>query len=225
MKKLNYIAILFAVFLAGCTKVSVEDYKAKGAEYFPYNVGSVRYYDVDSIVYDGTGSNGDTAHFKIRETVTEKFKDAAGNEAVRIEQYISRNGDTTYDFFRLVTANTDGYGVQWVENNTRFFVLSFPIRNNKDWNGNIYNNLGKQLFNFSDLDKPFSGKKLNFLNTVTMTRDNTRNLFFDIVFIEVYAKGVGLVYKQREDLEHQNLSNPAQQVGYKLVWHLEEYIP
>ena len=46
-----------------------------------------------------------------------------------------------------------------------------------------------------------------------------------MTIIEKYQKGVGLVYKERTELEHQDPSNPAIRVGYELVWHLKRYTP
>ena len=210
--------------LCGCKKTT-DDYKAKGLEYFPIRVGAERHYEYDSIHYSRIQNKAQVFHFLIKEFVKDSFIDQAGNNAYRLEQFVSKDTGKSYQFFDLVTVSINGFGVQRVEENRRNQVLSFPIRNLKMWYPYSYWNDSFNSyikFQYTAVGKPFSNGFVQSADAVYIKQQYDSTFIYVKEAREIYGNAFGLMYRKKKDIDFQDPSKPD---GFDLTWQLTKYYP
>ena len=112
-------------------QTSSEETVSKGVEYFPSKIGSIHYFQIDTVVYDLFKRKIDTFSSIVREEVVEKFTDASNDTIYRVE--LSRYNDNTVkwevfrSFERKITAN---YAFEQLDNVTELKMI-FPIASYK----------------------------------------------------------------------------------------------
>ena len=131
--------------------------------------------------------------------------------------------DTTSWFLRDVwySCLTDAYAER-LEENVRITRMAFPVRNGTKWDGNGFNEVAAQLFEYDEIDEPFVTGLFSFDSTVTVIQEISSNLIEENNQYEIYARHVGLVYKRYKDVEKDFVSgNIVSGVDY--TWELTEY--
>ena len=81
-----------------------------------------------------------------------------------------------------------------VEENERYIKLIFPVASGQAWNGNAYNSLGEQDYQYGNVNVPYSVNGLNFDSTATVLQDDIvpdSNLVQVRIEEEMFAKHVG----------------------------------
>ncbi len=139
-------------------------------------------------------------------------------------------GTSTEDFVPELTftAVNTGNSYEFVENNQRFIKLTMPIKNAYSWKGNAYISLTAPNFpgvpnsyflddwdyTYDDVDgpSPLNFPGFNILNTVTVNQRDvstnlpvtgTTNIASKDFGKEIYAKNIGMVYRQFTHWEYQ----------------------
>lgn len=221
-KKIFLASLGLTLVVAACKKTD-EDYSAKSYEYYPYAVKNERIYRLDSVLY-GIDTTLKTKRI-ILEVVTEKFADQQGQEAYRLEQYTLPDSGKNQVFFDLQSTNWNGQGVQRVENNQRYLKMVFPIRDKRQWNGNMFNNIGQLMYQYTGTFKPVVYNNVTYPDAVIVTQQSEINsLIGTHEDIEVYAKNVGLVYRLNRHLELSDPNNPnSKKIGYEAIWTLTKF--
>lgn len=208
MKKLLYILALMAVFAACKKKTVPETWVVHGLDYYPTSIGNYVIYEVDSIVYDEFTS--DTTHYKyrIKEKLEEEFTDPENKTAIKITRYIKKFDATKpYDSIPwsikdIWQANVNKTNVEVVEENVRFTKLIFPVKEGSTWDGNAKNSIGQWDYTFSYIDKSETINSVPLQKTLLVTQKNFRTLISWQYYIEKYAEGVGLAYREIIDIKH-----------------------
>ena len=216
--------VLGMILLSSCKK-EIENYAAKGQEYFPLRVGAERHYYYDSIHYSRILNNTQVYHYWIKEFVKDSFIDQSGNVAYRLEQYISRDTGKSFSFYDLITVSLNEYGVQRVEENRRNMALSFPIRNLKVWYPYSYWNDSFSTYikyQYTEVDKPFDNGYMQTPNAVFVKQQYDSTFIFVKEAREVYGKSIGLLFRKKRDIDFQDQLKPD---GYELTWQLIRYFP
>lgn len=188
------------LLLPGCSK---EDQPSAdmGYGYFPVNPGHWVLYQVDSIAWDDFTSTVDTFSFQIKEVLESTFIDDQGRPNIRIERYI-RQSDTSEwiirdVWFGLRSAST----AEKVEENERFVKLIFPVKEDAEWDGNIGNNLGAQDYTYINTHQPYQSGGMSYDSTVTVIQQDYTTAISRNYEEEIFASGVGMVYKKYVNLE------------------------
>ena len=222
MKLWLVILATVTVSLGSCKK-QTEVLTVSGPEYFGYQPGQIRYYRCDSTLFNSFNVQNPVVkrQFIIKEHVAGKFTDLAGNEALRLEQSISFNNDTTYSFFGIVTIQISNLDVEFVQDNRRFLSLSFPVKALKSWDGNLFNDLDRQRFIYTSVNEPFSNGFINFENTTSVNKKDEITIISEKTQNYVYGKGYGLVEKDISNID----IDGAKKDGFKIVWKLESLVP
>lgn len=196
MKK-TLLPILFAFLLfCGCKKDTVLPPVDMGYAYFPVNPGHWVIYKVDSTNWDDFTGIVDTFQFEIKEYIESEYLDNEGRPTARLERYKRQNDTSAWYLKDVWVMNRTSATAEKVEENIRFLKLIFPAKSGQTWNGNIYNTLGKQEYEFNDVNEPYTAGNMQFDSTVTVLQANEITLISEDIANEVYAKGVGLVYKK-----------------------------
>ena len=214
---MKYFVGLFVLVLvlAACKKTETDFEEINlGYEYFPTATGYFIDYEVDSISHNITI---DTTQFYLREVMVEDFIDEEGQLAWRVERYKKNNLQDTFQLTDVWVQKRTTTSAERFEENQRFVRLIFPVNEGKSWNGNAYNTSEPWNYNYTNVDEPYSLDLLSFSKTLTVNQRNNINLVDHEIAYEVYAYGVGMVYKQLTDLEYQNFQVTGVEVEMKAI--------
>ncbi len=208
MKYNLFFFCLILCFVSCKTKID-DSPRASGTEYCANKTGSWIIYKVDSIVFDDFHAplqGVDSFHYQVKEVITEKFLNTAGKETNRIERY-KRNADSLpWVITNVWTSNITSSSFEKVEENIRYVKMSFPISENKFWNGNLLNILEPNDYSFKSIKSQAVVNGFTFNNTVTVLQiDSANDNFIEKRFAkEIYAENIGMIYKQIDTIEIQN---------------------
>ncbi|MES2619230.1 MAG: hypothetical protein V4615_00140 [Bacteroidota bacterium] len=176
--------------------------------YAPTDTGHYVIYDVDSISYSNNGIQiNDTAHYQLKEIITDTFYDGANEPAFELELYRSNDSGATWIFDRKWWMKKSTTTYQKIEDDVKFIKLVFPPETNKEWNGNLYVSKDEPFEDFLDwtyryetVNVPYTINGLNFDSTASVLAVDDANAITKRLRREVYALGVGMVYQEWEIL-------------------------
>lgn len=214
MKNLK-LAFLFlfsaSLFFVSCKKTP-DNFKADlGLDYFPLAVGKSIEYQLDSTIFD---PNGDTTVYHTttfaKETIVDTLSDNNGNVLYKIEHF-ERGSDTLpWDIKKVLSVSAQGYQAIRTEDNLRFIPLTFPVEKGNSWDGNIHFNndqivyvAGESIemfkgwnYRVKEVGGPLTIGAFQFDETATVEESNNENLIELRKSTAIYAKGIGLVYRE-----------------------------
>jgi hypothetical protein len=204
-----FCCLLLIVLLASCKKNddTVVDLKY---DYFPADSGRYVVYDVDSVLFDGFFDPPviDTVSFQIKERVESIFNDNEGRPTMRIERYRRDSVNGSWNILNVWTATRTATVAERAEDNLRFIKLVFPPRTGDKWKGNAYLQITDPIdymddwdYEITSVDVPYMVNGMSFDSSLTVLQHDEENLIEKIYSEEVYATGVGLVYKQMMHLK------------------------
>lgn len=242
MKRVVPIFLLL-ILIASCKKASYQEPSDFGYNYQPNKLGYWVEYEVDSITFDNNTDpvTVDTAHYFIKEIFDTNYVNASNEEAVRVEQYRKNTETEVYQISYVgnVIFGTDNFQRNF--NDLRYMALTFPVRQSKEWQGNIYldvniedpyNFLNDDLYNwtytYTEVDVPKEIGSFSFDSCVVVQQIDEANLFEMKYAQEVYTRNIGLVYKELKIL---NTQAPPSGVpfeeraesGFILTYTLKDY--
>ncbi|WP_410221661.1 hypothetical protein [Pedobacter sp.] len=193
----KYICLyaLAVAILLSCNKHENAPALDMDLQYYPLKENSVNIYNVDSTVYNDFNNSITKYQFLIKDTVTNKYIDATGNTAYRIERY-KKSGTTDWSFQKVISRKVTSNRAEEFLDNRRYIRLVFPPVLNLKWNGNLYNDLEHWDYTITQLDEKQSVNSLNFNHTLTVEQINEVNFIREDIYIEKYAKEVGLISKE-----------------------------
>ena len=235
MKKLIPI-VLCVLFFAACKKQSEELQIVPISDYAPLKVGKYITYSIDSLVYTNFSTIEAHRFYEVKYQVMDSFTDNVGRKAFRMVRYIRTLPAGTFLPDNTAIAVNTGSRYEFVENNLKYFKLTLPIADDKSWKGNSAIDLivdpstGVDLSYLGDWDYTYAGvgtaKKVgtfNLANTLTVNQKNdSTNLpitaFTNIAYKdfsqEIYAKDIGMVYRNFIHFEYQKSPNSFSYKGY-----------
>jgi len=210
-----YIVFFFAIIICGtnaCKKDKTETYNADyGYNFYPDDSGLFVIYQVDSIIYDDFNRNVRYSTIYLKEEIGEQFLDNLGRKAKRIIRSYS-NVDSTIQKWETnnvyyMVRNT--LVAERVEENLRYIKLVFPNENNINWLGHKYlitpppfiidtTNylLTDWKYTISRKDREYLINSKRFDSTLIVTQIQDSSAIFKTFAKEVYAKNIGLIYKE-----------------------------
>lgn len=229
-----WILLIFVLSLQACKKDEPAETIDLGYNYFPLKVGSELIYQVDSIGWLGYTYNNtviphtveiDTLHFEIKEIVEHFFTDNEGRNTARIERYKRMTPADPWVLYKVVTANITSTAAERNEDNFRYIKLVFPPVVNEKWNGHSPTILTPWEYTYESVAEPASIGPLAFDSTLTVLQNEDINLITYSFYIEKYAAGVGLIYKEYNDYEYESLSSSMIKDGFIYKETLISYTP
>lgn len=210
-KLLGWVTLL--VVMAGCTEPAAPDPAMMGYQYYPLAVGDYRIYHVTDIRIQF--DKADTSRYQVREIVKSSFLDQTNALNYRIERSKRPNSSSRWDADSVFVVSKSLTNVILTKDNTKRVKLVFPVKNGKTWLGDAYNSIGdfenidqtepKEPYTYTAVGEPFTLDAAQLVyNTTALHFDTTATVIQgepkrDIIAIddrkEVYAAGVGLVYR------------------------------
>lgn len=212
------LIIISFIFLGlyGCSKDSVKLDLPTPAQYADTLPGRILIYRLDSTLIPSSGSTLRTKSYHAKDSIGASFIDVTGNISYPIFRFVTDTlelGSWQYISSYMVTLKNKT--VETIDDaNNRFISLISPIENDATWKGNKYletesaespiRYLSDWDYTYQNVNMPFAvaGENIDSTITVLQRDETTPEGPFDPDFfkqrnysIEVYAKGVGLVYK------------------------------
>ncbi|NNC83205.1 MAG: hypothetical protein HKN79_06480 [Flavobacteriales bacterium] len=172
-----------------------------GFDYFPVERGRYVDYEVDSIYHDVPSGIQDTFHFYVRELIDTTYFDAESRPTNRIERYYKEELADDWTIRDVWVANRTNSTGEKVEENVRFVKMVFPVEPDVMWDGNAQNTMDTWDYSYDDLFNPKTIGDTTYASTVTIIQRDVENLIQSEQAREIYAQGVGMVYKELDTLK------------------------
>lgn len=199
MRKALLLLVVLAGFLAGCeNKYKDPDPAAMGYDYYPLEIGDYRIYNVTDIRF--RSNVGDTNRFQLRERVDTSFYDQTGQLVYKVIRSVRPNENRSWvDDSVLVVSKTNSM-VLLTQDNSRFVKMVFPVKEGNKWQVDAYNDrLGtndeKEYYTFRNVGESYEVNAIVYPKTITVVQGTPFNNVKLDDRKEVYAEGVGRVYR------------------------------
>ncbi len=204
---------LFFILLLSLVRCSDEDpiNTDIGLNYFPLRIGDSWIYEVEETIINQIS---ETKTYELRVVVSDSVKNSTGGYTYTFNRDKRTLNTDPWQSYETWTAEVSLNQLIQNEGNELFVKLIFPLSNDITWNGNQFNNLpnngnlfngnGSEVYQASEFDQSKTlSTNLEFAETITITQNN-----FDDAIVgkdsrrEVYARDVGLIYKEITQLEY-----------------------
>ncbi len=204
--------ILFLTLLAtSCKKDSFTAESDFGYAYQPGELGHWVDYEVDSFYFSDITipATIDTAHYYIREFLDMSYTDASGAEVIRVEQYKKYNLNDPWIIDEVGSFKLSKENFQRYFKDLRFMNLLFPVRDDNEWQGNIFLNVNNEAtleylddskydwrYRYTYSNEPIQIGSFLLDSCLQVIQIDEENLFEKKYSEEIYARGIGLVSKE-----------------------------
>ncbi|HRU60515.1 MAG: hypothetical protein ACO1G7_07105 [Bacteroidota bacterium] len=205
--RLVCICALLVPFLLSCKKEK-QDPLPISFDYFPTERGRFVIFEVDSIVHAENDNNNDdsvyTFHYEVLEQIDSSFIDGSGRSAQVLKRYHRLTDGDPWNLTSVWTQTLTVSAAYRFEDNITFHKLAFPISENTTWDGNDMNTLDEELYAYEDYHVSRSVNGMAFDSTLSVLQRDDNNFVERVYGQEIYANGVGLIRRQRDDLGKRN---------------------
>lgn len=178
---------------------------AADKQYFPLKTDNALIYKVTEITIDKPSDYYDTAIYYLRERTDIPFIDNEGDTAYRIERFKSPTQNYNWRISDVWEAKLTTYTAEKVEENQRFIKIKFPLAIGKYWNGNLKNELDDKDCTITSLSATYNNESIHLDSCLSITRDSSVTQISKQYDVEIYARGIGLVYKEITDINSQEV--------------------
>lgn len=230
----SLIYIVFITLLASCKKDSEDVNIDLGYDYVNTEIGSYIIYQVDSTIYNDFDASVRSNSVQFKEIVDEDFLDNLGRNVQRIFRYERANDSLDWELKRSYYVVKTKTSFEKIEENLRFISFVFPPKKDVTWKGNkhihaVDNNkyLADWNYTFTNVNTPATVLGVNYPQTATITLRDRETAIEKVFAKEIYARNVGMVYKEWWHLETQKINdNPwtdKAEKGYIIKMQAIEY--
>ena len=214
MIKLNILIVAIILLSGSCKKESEILTIEKIKDYYPLQIGQSITYNIDSTVYLNLSTEKTIHSYIIQDRVDAIISDNLGRPSYKIKRLVRSKNDTTKwndQMSYLITFNNKQ--VELIEDNLRYIKLQEPILNGFTWKGNSYINtinipefqfLNDWQYEYEKVKDDFSINGTTYPETITVNQQNdtlgkqgNKKFYYEVIYSkEVYAKKIGLIYKE-----------------------------
>lgn len=204
---LPWLILLMGLSLFACKKESIIP-ASPSYNYFPDQRGRWVSYTVDSIYHGENDNNNDDSvysfRFQVMETIDSTFLDGQGRPTQLVYRYKRQSSADEWSFVAVWTQTLTLTGAYRKEDNIAYHKLAFPINSSINWDGNAANTLEEEFYSYEDIHESLSLSGISFDSTLTVQQMDEDNFVEKIFGKEIYAAGVGLIYRERDELGKRN---------------------
>lgn len=213
-----FIPIMALLFLFSC-KTEEDTFEIEnGDEYFPLAIGQYAIYEMDSTIYDPNGMELVRQSItQLREEIVDTLRDNNQNLLYKIEQYTRTADSLPWAIQNVYTTGIIDNQAQRTEENLKFIKMTFPIRDNRSWDGNVFFDestivivAGETIEMFKSWD--YRIREVDLVDTiggavfepvVLIEQADSDNEIELRESFEKYAPNVGLIYREIRILDTQ----------------------
>jgi hypothetical protein len=195
-KNLIFLLVL-ACGLWQCTEVT-ELRDELDREYFPVKVGNYWIYDVSESTFTNqyVEEPVDSITYQVRERIDTVFRDQTGELTYKLIRSRRNDASQAWGNDSIVLIQKSNLDLRYTRDNLKTVRLVFPVRENKTWNGNAFNFREPGEYTYTQVGQPYTLDDSTYQNTVRVVQDYSDNLVEFDDSHEVFALGVGMVYKR-----------------------------
>lgn len=170
--------------------------------YFPLGIGQSTQFDVERTDYS-LSSPLKITNITTLQIISGSFKDINDQLIFNTTHFVQiNNSEWNLDSTNTAWRTLDKAMSQ--ENGQTLINMIFPVANGVIWNGNLFNANGEEMFRMINIGKPYQTETTLFTNTITIIRQDDSTLLSRNKYIEIYAKDVGLIRKEKIFLKYCN---------------------
>ncbi len=195
--------VLCSLGLLGCSETIEPSPETVGYGYFPLEIGAYRTYQIDKITFS-LFADTDTTQYQLKELVVDTFQTQQETSYV-LHRFSRLDPENSWQLDSVWTARRTQNHAVVVQNNVPFVKLVFPVREQKQWNGNLYNSLPEDTYEITEIGGSFDTPAGLFSDLLTVFENNEQDtLIFQDIRQSVYGINVGLIYQKSSILNFCN---------------------
>jgi hypothetical protein len=200
---------LLVLWLSACVREKVYEPQKFGYDYFPVGVGKSWTYQVTDSLFSLNTPRLTVKKFQVQDSLTEKYLDLDNDTTYRLERKSRLNDASPWQLDSIWTVklltNASRQSVNRLvltQNNVALVKLVFPVGESVGWNAlqlsanDSPDTILRQNipYRMVSVGKPYS----NFPKTLTVIqkKDSLIDLTKQEKYVEIYASGTGLVFKE-----------------------------
>ena len=173
-----------------------------GTNYFPLETGLVHVYQVSGVRYNSIHDSTEFSYL-LKESIVDSFQNLESGISYKIERQKKYNESDPWAMDSIWTARISDNGAVRVENNIPTVNLTFPLKENKTWDGNVLNGRTEDDFEMVNVKQPYADSFGSYAQSVTVIQKELPDYVVKSIFQkEIYADGTGLVYKENIILKY-----------------------
>lgn len=219
------LMVLCIIAISACKKdTNLQFNKDAGKEYMPLHIGTTWYYEVDSFIYYPTVANVhiDSAYYQVKEIVVDSFLNTTGDLVYVLDRYERKAGETNWNFKTVNSAQFGNQNFTRTEGNNAFILFPLPPAKALRWSGTalldksqlndvggesieVFKSWESQIIQFGFL---YNNNWLNADDCFKVRIADSESLIDLRSGYEIYAKGLGLMYRELKVLDSQCNGNP-----------------
>lgn len=219
----GYFIILLTGIVLSCSDGS--EMRVVDNAYFPLYKGAYHIYTVTEKTYSISDAPI-TREFELRTVVVDSFLLKDNTYSYVLYRYSRDDESKDWTYIDTWSAYTDANRAIMQEGNTSFVKISFPAQLGRQWDGNAYNPMAEDEYEIIEAGAvTVEGKSYDDCITIRH-EDNQDFIVYRDKRMEVYARGVGLIYMELVNLHYCTVNcNGLQQVdiGVERTQSLKSY--
>ncbi len=197
---MRYFVLLIALLLLlNCRYNTIE--LTADSTYFPLETGRYVVYAVDEERF-APNAAVQRQTYQVKEIVGANYTDVTGRPAFRLLRFRRNDTAQAWQPDSVWSVRLTANAAIRTENGVDFIKLVFPLSNRLRWNGNRLNNIGEDIYEVHIADEPYRVLNKTVRPTVRVIQQNDSTLVSQDKRTELYARHVGLIYKERIQLTY-----------------------
>jgi hypothetical protein len=213
-------SLLLILLLAAACDTEDRGPADTGKDYLPLTVGTYQVYAVDETQYNAITGTVEL-HYQLMTEVVDSFPATDGNTTYVIYRSKRNTDADPWTYFDTWSARVTENEAVVAEENISYVKLIFPAGNGRTWNGNKFNTGEEDDYDMTLVDQPYAAGDQTFDKTLRVDQeDNQDFIVYQDKRSEIFARGVGLIYKETTQLKYCTDPNclGRQQVETGLIW-------
>jgi len=197
---IKYLISALAIVSVSCNSTN-DPVPLNSSEYFPLSKNFYQVYDVNEIRYHQNVA--ETLAYELKTVVVDSFLTAGSDYEYVIYRSKREIGETDWTFLDTWSARVNNREAVVNEQNIAYLKIKLPIFAGTAWNGNAYNTLDEDEYELENVGRPDTVNGTPYSDCITVNQSDNEDpiVFFD-VRKEIYARYVGMLYKEITQLHY-----------------------
>ena len=192
---LRFLISFVAVAAISCNSSDEDPTFDSGKDYFPLKKGNFQIYDVVSIEY--TLGVPETLRYELKILTTDSFPNSEGSYTHVLYRSKRNEGATEFSYLDTWSARMDSRDVVMNEENTAFLKIKLPVSKGDEWDGNLYNAQVEDAYLMEEVGAAFAANGQTYEDCIVVNQNDNQDFVVTLdQRKEVYARHVGLIYKE-----------------------------